>query len=90
MSEKQIEQRLVQGVKAKGGMCMKFVSPNLPGVPDRIVLTQDGRTIYIELKTETGRLARIQKWVIGEMQKRGADVRVLSGIDAVKEFLNGL
>ena len=87
MSEKQIEQRLVQGVKKRGGMCMKFTSPNLPGVPDRIVLTPDGRTIYIELKTEIGRLANIQRWVIGEMQKRGADVRVLRGTDEVKKFL---
>ena len=87
MKESQIERRLAQGVKDRGGMCMKFVSPNLPGVPDRIVLTPTGRTIYVELKTEIGRLANLQKWVIAEMQKRGADVRVLHGLDQVKLFL---
>jgi hypothetical protein len=87
MRESQIEARLVQGVKAKGGMCMKFTSPGLPGVPDRIVLTPAGSVYFVELKTEIGRLANIQKWVIEEMRKRGADVRVVKGPDAVKEFL---
>lgn len=34
-----------------------------------------------------GRLANIQKWQIAEMRKRGADVRVLKGLDAVQDFL---
>ena len=87
MRESQIETRLVQGVKAKGGMCMKFISPGLPGVPDRIVITPTGRICFVELKTEIGRLASIQKWGIGELQKRGAEVRVVKGADAVKQFL---
>lgn len=87
MTESQIEARLVQGVKAKGGMCIKFTSPGLPGVPDRIVITPSGRICFVELKTEVGRLASIQKWVIAEMQKRGADVRVVKGVAEVKQFL---
>ena len=87
MSESQIENRLVQGVKKRGGMCLKFTSPGMPGVPDRIVLTPDGRIYFVELKTEIGRLANIQRWVIGEMQKREVDVRVLKGAEAVKNFL---
>ena len=88
MTEAQIEARLERMVKDRGGLCYKWTSPNLPGVPDRIVITPDGRTIYVELKTEVGRLANIQKWVLGEMQKRNADVRVLKGLQAVKGFVN--
>ena len=49
--------------------------------------TPTGKTVYVELKTEIGRLAKVQKWQRGELEKRGADVRVLYGMDAVKEFL---
>lgn len=87
MKESQIERRLVEGVQKRGGMCPKFISPGLPGVPDRIVLTPDGRVYFVELKTEIGRLANIQKWVISEMQKRNVNVRVLKGTDEVKSFL---
>ena len=34
MREKQVEQALVKAVKARGGICPKFVSPGLSGVPD--------------------------------------------------------
>lgn len=87
MKESQIERRLVGGVKAHGGLCYKFVSPGNIGVPDRIVITPGGKTIYVELKTGTGRMAEMQKWQRSELQKRGADVRTLYGMDAVKDFL---
>lgn len=87
MKESQIESYLVRKVREKGGLCYKFVSPGNPGVPDRIVITPDGRSLYVELKTEVGRLTNIQKWQRAEMGKRGVDVRVLYGLDEVKSFL---
>lgn len=87
MKESQIEAYLVRKVKERGGLCYKFVSPGSPGVPDRLIILPNGRTIFVELKTDVGRLANIQKWQRGEMEKRGADVRVLYGLDAVKGFL---
>jgi hypothetical protein len=88
MTESQIEAKMVRMVRDRGGLAYKFTSPNNPGVPDRLIITPDGRTIFVELKTLVGRLAAIQKWQIAEMQKRGADVRVLNGWDAVRDFLS--
>lgn len=87
MKESTIEARLVREVKKRGGLCYKFTSPGSPGVPDRIVVLPGGVTVYVELKTETGRLANIQKWQIEELRKRGATVRVLKGMDQVLAFL---
>ena len=87
MNESRIERRLVDGVKKLGGMCLKFVSPGTPGVPARLIITPTGRISFAELKTETGRLVKIQRYTIGEMQKRGADVRVVKGIDEVMRLL---
>lgn len=87
MLEKKIEQHLVDGVKKLGGLCLKFVSPSTPGVPDRIIITKNGKVIFVELKTEKGRLAKLQEHIIRQMMQRGADVRVIKGMDAVKELL---
>lgn len=87
MRESQIERHLVEGVKKLGGLCFKFESPGSPGVPDRIIITAKGRVIFAELKADAGRLEKIQTWRIGEMRKRGADVRVVKGLDAVKDLL---
>ena len=90
MKESYIESYLVRKVKEHGGLCYKFVSPGNPGVPDRLIITPTGKTIFVELKTEVGRLAKVQKWQRSEMEKRGADCRVLFGMDAVKDFFAGI
>lgn len=87
MRESSIESKLVRMVRERGGLCFKFVSPGNPGVPDRIVITPAGRTVYVELKTEVGRLAAIQKWQHEELRKRSADVRTLKGLEQVKAFV---
>lgn len=50
MREKSIEEKLIDAVKAKGGVCWKFTSPGTSGVPDRIVLMPSGRIGFVEVK----------------------------------------
>ncbi len=50
MREKQIESRLAAEVKKRGGIAVKFVSPNFAGMPDRLVLLPDGHIAFAELK----------------------------------------
>ena len=87
MKESAIEAWMVRAVRSRGGLCYKWVSPGTTGVPDRIVILPGGRTIYVELKTEVGRLSEIQKHIHAELRKRGADVRTLYGLDQVKAFV---
>jgi hypothetical protein len=46
--------------------------------------------IFVELKTETGRLSAIQKVQIRRLRKLGQDVRVLYGMSEVADFLDQL
>lgn len=50
MLEKQIENKLTLMVKKAGGIAVKFVSPGLAGIPDRLVLFPDGLIAFVELK----------------------------------------
>ena len=85
--EKDIEKKLVQGVKRLGGMAYKWVSPGNNGVPDRIVVLPGGRVIFVELKTEKGRVSPIQERQIKRLRKLGCDVRVIKGMAEVEQFL---
>lgn len=87
MLEKDIEARLVRGVKKLGGRAYKFVSPGNVGVPDRIVVLPGGRVIFVELKTEKGVVSAAQRQQIRVLRDLGADVRVLQGVAAVDRFL---
>lgn len=50
MLESKIENKLKLEVKKHGGMALKFVSPGVAGVPDRIVLIPNGRIVFVELE----------------------------------------
>ena len=87
MLEKEIEKKLVVGVRKIGGVAYKFVSPGNDGVPDRMVLLPGGSVIFAELKTEVGKLSSRQKIQIKKLQALGFDVRTLFGAAEVEEFL---
>ena len=55
MREKSIEAELKRAVKGMGGICAKWVSPGIDGVPDRIVLFPGGRIGFVELKARSDR-----------------------------------
>ena len=87
MTEKTIERKLRDLVRKHGGLTRKFISPNAPGVPDRIIITPAGVVWFVELKTINGRLTPLQKYEISEFEKRNANVRVLYGWEAAREFV---
>lgn len=90
MDEKSVERRLVEGVKRAGGLCLKFISPGKAGVPDRVIIAPDGRVVFAEVKTEAGKLSKIQEHMIDELRKCNANVRVLYGLKDVMKFLEEL
>ena len=87
MLEKTVEKKLVDGVRRLGGKAFKWVSPGNAGVPDRIVILPKGRIIFVELKTDTGRVSPVQKITINLLTGLGCDVRVVRGEKGVIEFL---
>mgnify|MGYP005782808377 FL=1 len=88
MVESQLEARLVQGVKALGGIAYKFVSPGNRGVPDRLVVLPGGRLLFAELKADGGRLSRLQAYQLESLRRLGAEVWAGWGENGVQEFLD--
>lgn len=87
MRESAVERRLTEMLRKRGALCLKFVSPGNPGVPDRIVLLPGGRVIFAELKVQDGRTGALQERQIARMRGLGADVRVLKGVEQVRGFV---
>lgn len=87
MLEKDIEEKFRKGVKCIGGRAYKWVSPGNAGVPDRIVVLPGRPPIFVELKSETGRLRPQQKAQIKRLRELGQDVRVLYGLQQIEGFL---
>lgn len=60
MRENEIEQKVVWAVKDMGGICPKFISPGLDGMPDRLALFPGGKLAFIELKAYGKKLRPLQ------------------------------
>ena len=86
--EKDLERWLGQELKKLGCIYMKFVSPGNDGVPDRIVVLPGGDVVFVELKSETGRLSHTQTFQISRLRQTGATVKIVSNkIEALELLL---
>ena len=88
MTEKQIEQKLVKAVKAKGGLAPKFVSPGFDGVPDRIVLLPRGRIAFIELKAKGRKMRPLQVRRKRQLESLGFLVYCIDSPDQIGGILD--
>lgn len=84
-----VENYLCSQAKLHKCLCWKFVSPSQDGVPDR-VLIGFGRIIFIETKSHTGKLRKLQESVIKNMIKHGADVRVANSRELIDKLFREL
>lgn len=88
MREKEIEQKLVKAVKAVDGLCIKFTSPGMDGVPDRLVLMTGGKLAFIELKA-TGKKPRpLQIKRMEQLKRLGFLCFVLDDIELIGGMLD--
>jgi hypothetical protein len=74
MLEKEIEKKLRTAVKQIGGIALKFVSPGMAGVPDRLVLLPSGRIYFVELKRHGEKMRPLQEKRKRQLEKLGFQV----------------
>jgi len=90
MKEKTIEKKLILAAKNMGGVALKFMSPGLDGMPDRIVLLPGGRMGFVEVKAP-GKVARPLQEARHRMLRRlGFHVFVLDTIDQIGGILDAI
>lgn len=87
VAEATIERWLGRQLKNHGCLYFKFVSPGNAGVPDRILISPDGRIIFVELKTTIGKPSPMQIFQITRLRQAGCDVRIIYGMAQAHEFI---
>lgn len=88
MREKEIEQKFTLMVKQAGGLALKFVSPGMSGMPDRIVLLPGGHMAFVEVKAP-GKVPRpLQKARHRMLRKLGFKVYMLDDANQIGGILD--
>ena len=88
MLEKQIEEKSCRWAVNQGWLQYKFTSPSRRSVPDRMFI-REGRVVFIEFKTEKGRLTSGQAREIARLENADCEVHVCRSLDEVKGVLGG-
>ena len=88
MREKTIEQKLVAAVKARGGICPKWVSPGFDGMPDRIVLLSGRHFGFIEVKAPGEKPRPLQLSRHRLLERLGFHTYVLDGVEQIGGILD--
>ncbi|XBX05730.1 VRR-NUC domain-containing protein [Enterocloster clostridioformis] len=88
MRENVIERQLAMAVKKMGGMAVKFVSPGLDRVPDRIVLLPNKKMAFVELKAPGKKLRPLQEKRRRQLEALGFPVYVIDGAEQIGGVLD--
>lgn len=89
-SEKLVERKLAELVKACGGMCIKLLCDQLIGLPDRLCLFPNGEVVFVELKTTGRKPSRIQVFMHKKLRALGFRVEVIDTVQGVIDFVNSV
>ena len=90
MREKVIEQKLVQAVKKAGGLAIKFTSPGLDGMPDRLVILPGGKMAFVEVKAPEMKPRPLQLIQHGRLRRLGCRVFVLDDAGKIPEVMSAV
>lgn len=88
MREKEIEKKLREETKARGGLALKFVSPGMSGMPDRLVLLPQGLMCFAELKAPGKKPRPLQLSRHQALRRLGFPVYVIDSAEGVREVLD--
>lgn len=89
-SEKVIERKLVEFVKANGGMCIKLLCDNLLGLPDRMILMPHSKIAFAEIKTTGQKPRKSQIYIHNKLKRLGFKVEVIDTVEQMYNFINCL
>ncbi len=90
MKESTIEAALRRAVIRHGGLALKFVSPGMAGVPDRLLLFPGGRMAFVEVKAPGRKPRPLQVYRMDQLRKLGFKVFVIDGREQIESVLDAI
>lgn len=81
MNENQIETKVCNYAKQKGWTVRKYVTPGHNGALDRIFRKKHGLVFWIEFKSKTGVLSKLQELELSNLRADGFRAYVVSSVE---------
>ena len=88
MLESLIEQHLVREVNRRDGLCLKFNSQSMTGIPDRIISMKNGTVGFVEVKQKGKKPRPLQELRMKQLRQLGFKVYTLDEKEKIGEILD--
>jgi len=79
MKEQDIQAKRIKQLEAEGYYVIKLITTNKNGIPDLIAIPPDSGVLFSEIKKPNGRLSKLQKFRLKELQEHGCKTEVYNG-----------
>jgi hypothetical protein len=86
MSEQELQSKCIKYAKAKGWFVLKVIRCNISGYPD-CTLFKDGKTIFVEFKSELGVQSKLQQYVEKQLIDQGFKYYLIKSLEKFKEIV---
>jgi len=70
-----------------GYMMINLVEVKPAGIPDMVTISPSGQIYWLEFKTKSGRLSKIQEYQISKLKEYKQSVYVIRSLDDLKEVI---
>lgn len=79
MRESAIQAKRIKQLEAEGYYVIKLIKTNKNGIPDLIAIPKDSNVLFSEIKTEKGKLSKLQEYRLKELNEHGFETEVYRG-----------
>jgi Holliday junction resolvase len=79
MTEQKIQKKRIDQLESEGYYVIKLIKTNKNGIPDLIAVRGDGSILFSEIKTEKGRISKLQEYRLKELNDNGFKTEIYRG-----------
>ena len=79
MTEQQIQSKRIKQLESEGYYVLKLIKTNKNGIPDLVAIPPDCGVLFSEVKRPTGKLSRLQEYILKELNQHGIRTEVYRG-----------
>ncbi len=80
MKEQQIQAKKIKELEAQGYYVIKLTVTNKSGIPDLIAIPPNSDVLFVEVKTSTGKVSKLQEFRHQELADKGIKVEIFKPI----------
>ena len=79
MTEQQIQNKRIKQLESDGYYVLKLIKTNKNGIPDLLAIPKGSNVLFSEVKTEKGKLSKLQEYRLKELGELGFNTEIYRG-----------